>query len=273
MAKFDGVLICTDLDGTLLRNDKTVSKENREAIEYFKREGGYFTFVTGRLPYYSHEAYNAVNPNAPFGSVNGGALYDGERGEYVKKCELSAGFVELIECIDEKFPTVGIQVCCFDKTYFSKDNEAMVKFRAATHLPRLVRSYREVSEPVAKIIFVTDDEREILAVEGALREHPLAHRFDFVRSERTLFEILPKGVNKGLAIKNLVVHLGVKPEKTIAIGDYDNDVGMLREAGVGIAVANASPSAREAADVITVSNEEHAIARVIYDLEAGVFGI
>ena len=50
MGKFDGILICTDLDGTLYRNDKTVSKENREAIEYFKNEGGYFTFITGRMP-------------------------------------------------------------------------------------------------------------------------------------------------------------------------------------------------------------------------------
>ena len=60
MGKFDGYLICTDLDGTLYRNDKTVSAENREAIEYFKREGGYFTFVTGRMPYYSWTAYDAA---------------------------------------------------------------------------------------------------------------------------------------------------------------------------------------------------------------------
>ena len=44
MGKFDGILICTDLDGTLYKNDKTISEENKEAIEYFKREGGYFTF-------------------------------------------------------------------------------------------------------------------------------------------------------------------------------------------------------------------------------------
>ena len=51
MGKFDGILICTDLDGTLYKNDKTISEKNKAAIEYFKREGGSFTFVTGRLPY------------------------------------------------------------------------------------------------------------------------------------------------------------------------------------------------------------------------------
>ena len=53
MGKFSGVLICTDLDGTLYRNDKTISQENREAIDYFKREGGFFTAVGGRRKVYN----------------------------------------------------------------------------------------------------------------------------------------------------------------------------------------------------------------------------
>ena len=78
MKKFEGILICTDLDGTLLNSRHTVSRENREAIEYFKAEGGLFTFITGRMPYYAVDAYNAVEPNVAFGCVNGGGLYDGE---------------------------------------------------------------------------------------------------------------------------------------------------------------------------------------------------
>lgn len=77
MGRFDGVLICTDLDGTLLKNDKTISCENIEAIEYFKREGGYFTFVTGRMPFFVSYVLDTIKPNAPFGCVNGAGLYDG----------------------------------------------------------------------------------------------------------------------------------------------------------------------------------------------------
>ena len=135
MGKFSGVLICTDLDGTLYRNDKTISCENREAIEYFKREGGYFTFITGRMPYYSMDAYRAVNPNVPFGCVNGGGVYDGETDKYVWTCDMPDSVIELVECIDEKFPDVGIQVCGFEKTWFSKENELMAKFRKNTKLP------------------------------------------------------------------------------------------------------------------------------------------
>lgn len=80
MGKFDGTLFCTDLDGTLLNSKKDISRENREAIEYFKSEGGLFTFVTGRMPYTSMEMYEMVRPNAPFGCINGGGIYDPTKG-------------------------------------------------------------------------------------------------------------------------------------------------------------------------------------------------
>ena len=263
MGKFDGILICTDLDGTLYKNDKSISIENREAIEYFKQEGGFFTFITGRMPYYSMQAYQAVNPNVAFGCINGGGLYDGASRQYVWKESLGDGVCELIASIDEALPRVGIQVCCFDKTYFAKEYDGWVRFRRVTGLPNLVRHYREVDEPLGKIIFGTDDEEEMQAIEKLLWSHPMAERFVFVRSERTLFEILPKGVNKGLALSKLTEHLQVAPQKTIAIGDYYNDVPMLLAAGVGVAVSNACPAALAAADVVSISNEEHAIAHVI----------
>ena len=271
MGKFDGILICTDLDGTLYKNDKTISAENRSAIEYFKREGGYFTFVTGRMPNYSMDAYRAVNPNVPFGCINGGGVYDGAAGKYVWTCTPLVNVTDLLQCIDNAFPEVGIQICTFDKTFFVKENETMVDFRRITGLPFLTCDYRSVTEPIAKIIFGTDREEDIQGVEKMLRAHPKAGMFDFIRSEKKLFEILPKGVQKGLAIERLVEYLGTDMSKTVGIGDYNNDVGMFHAAAIGIAVANASPAAREAADFITVSNEEHAIARVISDVEHEIY--
>ena len=273
MGKFDGILICTDLDGTLYKNDKTISLENREAIEYFKREGGYFTFITGRLPYYSIDAYNAVQPNVPYGCVNGGGIYDGAEDRYIWTREISRDAVELIASVDEKFSDIGIQICCFDKTYFAEANAMTEKFRKRTGLPNLVCDYRDVREPIGKIIFSSEDSEELSLIENTVRSHPKALKFDFVRSERTLFEILPKGVTKGLALMKLSEHLKVDASKTVAIGDFDNDVAMLRAAKLGIAVSNASKLALDAADVITVSNEEHAIAEVIYGLERGKYVI
>ena len=269
MGKFDGILICTDLDGTLYRKDKSISKENREAIEYFKREGGFFTFITGRMPYYSTDAYNKVCPNAPFGCINGGGVYDGEAKKYVWTAKMPDGVMELVEAVDKALPDVGIQACVLDKTYFCRENDRMVSFRAQTGLPNLVCDYHDVTEPIGKILFGTESEECILNIEKILRSHKRAGEFDFIRSERTLFEILPKGVNKGLALTKIAEHLGVDKKHSIAVGDYNNDIGMFRAAGIGIAVANACQAALDAADLVTVSNEEHAIAKIIYDIESG----
>ncbi|MBO7170343.1 MAG: HAD family hydrolase [Clostridia bacterium] len=271
MGRFDGILICTDLDGTLYRNDKTISSENKEAIEYFKSEGGLFTFITGRMPYYSEQAYRAVGPNAPFGCVNGGGVYDGAEKRYVWTMPVAEGVFDLIESVDKALGQVGIQVCGFEKTYFSKENETTVRFRQETGLPYLPRHYREVDEPVAKVLFCTDREEELLEAEKILRAHPLADGFTFVRSAQDLFEILPKGASKGLALAKLTEYLGVDGRRTVVIGDYDNDVEMLRHAALGVAVANACPAAKAAANAVTVSNEAHAVARLIRDMEKGVY--
>ena len=269
MGKFDGVLICTDLDGTLLKNDKSISKENRAAIEYFKAEGGYFTFITGRMPYYASDFYHAIKPNAPIGCINGGGLYDFEKQEYIWKQELPREAVELVKAVDAALPGVGIQVSAFFRSYFCKDNVTMERFRKITKLPNLRGEYDAIPEPMAKVLFGTDEEEEIRQVEQVLRSHPLAGNFDFIRSEKSLFEILPKGIGKGNAITKLSQHLALDINKTIAIGDYNNDISMFHAAKVGVAVANACPDALAAADYITVSNEEHAVAQIISDLEQG----
>ena len=269
MGIFDGSLICTDLDGTLYRNDKTISDRNKRAIEYYTNEGGYFTFVTGRLPYYAKDAYLAVRPNVPFGCINGGGVYDGAEGRYIWAESLSPDVMELVGYIDKRFPRVGIQVACHGRTYFAKENGVTERFRRLTGVPNLVRHYLDVDEPIGKILFCTDDEGEMMSLAAALGEHPSSKNFDFIRSERALYEILPKGINKGVALVKIAAHLGIDIEKTVAIGDYDNDVGMFRAAGLGIAVRNASPSALAAADLVTVSNEEDAIAEVIYAIRDG----
>ncbi len=269
MKKFDGMLFLTDLDGTLLKEDGTISKENIEAIEYFKKEGGKFTYVTGRMPFFTHHVYEKINPNIAFGCINGGGLYDHRKQEYIWKKELSKNVVELLECVDKNLPHIGIQVNTFSKIYFAKDNSVMEVFRERTGAPNYVCDYHNVNEPLAKIIFGCETEEDIEKTKDLLNSHKLADSFDFIRSEKTLYEILPKGSGKGTALKKLIEIFGLDREKTIAIGDYDNDISMFSEAKIGIAVSGASKSAIDAADCVTVSNEEHAIARVIYDIEKG----
>jgi len=94
-------------------------------------------------------------------------------------------------------------------------------------------------------------------------KHPKAGKVDIIRSEYIFSDLMPKNINKGDGLQALAEYLKIDMRNTLAIGDYDNDVSMIKRAGVGVAVANASESAKAAADLITVSNNEHAIAKVI----------
>lgn len=271
MQKFSGILLCTDLDGTLLREDGSISKQNIEAIEYFKGNGGLFTFITGRMPCFVDDIYNATNPNCPFGCINGGGLYDHQKQEYVWALTVDESVLELVEHVDKNLPEIGIQINTLGKIYSAKDNEAMVDFRKRTNLEKNACHYREVREPIAKIVFADTNEENIDRLKELLDTHPLADCFGFIRSEKNLYEILPNGISKGTVLSKLAQIMGIDISQTIAIGDYNNDIEMLRAAGVGVAVANACPEAKKAADFVTVSNEEHAIAAVIDAIDTGDF--
>ena len=269
MRKFEGILICTDLDGTLLRNDKSISKENLDAIEYFKSEGGFFTIITGRMPYFASDIYSVVRPNAPFGCINGGGLFDAANDKYVWTKTLPSEVLELVEYADNNIEELGIQLNTFDKIYFTRNNEAMEMFRQQTGTPNIPGSYKGFDIPIAKVVFGDVSDEKLNRLADLLNAHPKADRFDFIRSADILYEILPKNTNKGGILPILAEYLGIEMRKIVAIGDYNNDVEMIRTAGVGVAVANAAPEAKAVADVVTVSNEEHAIAKVIYDIESG----
>ncbi len=266
MKKFEGLLIASDLDGTLLKYDKTISEENKAAIEYFKSGGGLFTFITGRIPLGARLVLEQITPNAPIGCINGVALYDCNKKEFLWSTELSKSVMELVEYVDNKFPKVGIEVNMLDRIYFCKKSEATEKHRTDEGFENLVCHYNDVKEPIAKILFAAKSE-EIEAVAKDIINHPHASEYDFIRSDEEYFEILPKGASKGLLINKLSQILGIDIKNIVAIGDNDNDISMLKTAGISYAVSNASQGAKASAKFITVSNEEHAIARVIDDLD------
>lgn len=267
MKKFEGILFCTDLDGTLYTSDKKVSRENLEAIEYFKSEGGLFTFITGRPSIISTEIYDIVKPNAPYGCFNGAGIYSPKEEKLIWNLALPSSFLELIKDVDEKLPEIGIQFSTANKIYFCKNNSAMVRFRELTGLENIECFYKDVNEEVIKVVFGSFENEQILALETFLKNHPKADDFDFIRSERILYEILPKGASKGQALGKLAEILGINLNRTIAVGDYNNDISMLKSAGIGFAVENAVEEVKAVADYITVSNNHHAIADIIGKLD------
>lgn len=265
MKKFKGILLATDLDGTLLRNDKTVSEENKIAIEYFKENGGRFTFITGRTPVGVAPLFNAVTPNAPIGCMNGAGIYDHTQDKLLWSVTIPDSVKELVEYVDREFPHVGIEVVTQSRHLFCKKNAFTEKHAKDESLPDVVGDYREITEPMIKVVLpASSDELDLLSQK--ILTHPQIKNFAPIRSDAIYFEFLPLGISKATIIKKLPELLDGEIVKTIAVGDNDNDAEMLRIADIGYAVSNASAAAKACADIVTVSNEEHAIANIIYSL-------
>lgn len=267
--KFQGILLCTDLDGTLLADDSRISEQNRLAIEYFQREGGLFTFVTGRPPLAVRQLFLDIRPNALIGCLNGGGIYDGERDEVCDVSYLDSDADVMLDAVERAMPDVGIMVVNRSGVFFTNEVTANERYSQNRCLPFPNRPRSDVECPYYKVVFLHHEEARLDEVAALLREHPLADRFSYIRSEREIYEILPKGASKGNVMLRIADRLGIDRTHTIAVGDYNNDVSMIRAAGVGYAVANAAPAARAAADRITVSNNESAIAAIIRDLDEG----
>ena len=144
----------------------------------------------------------------------------------------------------------------------------MIRFRDINSLPDLQKDCDDVTEPITKVFFADDDEKAIEKVMEVLARHPKTELFSYIRSEIDKYEVLPKGISKGTALLRIAEIIGAT--KTVAVGDYNNDIPMIEAAQIGVAVGNAIEDAKAAADFITVSNEEDAIARIIEDIEKGI---
>lgn len=250
---YNGFLILTDIDGTLTPRAGEVSKENTDAIEYFKENGGLFTFATGRIPeYLTRFPFRA---NAPIVTTNGTLMCDGDGNTLWKKTMPVEDCTEVLRHILESHTGVKTVQRCFEgaeemKIEFLPPRESLASFANGC--------------PTNKMVFICETEEDALRLMGDLIDR-FGHRFSFDRSWPVGLEMHHKNSGKGECVKILRQMLP-QVHTVITAGDYENDLTMLREADIGCAVANAIPSVKEAADRIIVHCDEHALAHIIYDL-------
>ena len=88
-------------------------------------------------------------------------------------------------------------------------------------------------------------------------------KLNVFRSDPYYVEVLPKFTDKGVAVDKLMKHLDIKKEKVICVGDSYNDLPMLKRAGLAVAMGNAQASVKEAADIVTDTNDEDGIAKIV----------
>ncbi|MCZ8511341.1 Cof-type HAD-IIB family hydrolase [Paenibacillus filicis] len=264
---FSGYLLVTDMDGTLLGADKSISPDNLAAIERFTAQGGRFTLATGRIASSVRRYAEQLPLGAPAILCNGAMIYDFASGETVWERMLPVSDAEgIIQRMLSLYPQIGVEIYPkgWDVPFFRNENEVTQRHERMEKFRR--RADSAPAEPWIKVLFAWEPAR-LDAITPHLQELTGSAEVEWIRSDDKYLELLAKDSTKGHALEALTRRLGMDPAKSIAMGDHLNDLEMIRRAGVGVAVANAHPELRAAAGHHAKHHEEHAVADVIEWLE------
>lgn len=258
-------LIAVDMDGTLLREDKTVSERTKVAIQMAHEQGVKVVLASGRpiegLNRYLEELGLCTEEDYVL-SYNGSVVQNVGTREVIAKSVLKGtDLMNLYEIAKQL--NVNIHAFSKDGCITPKMSEYSQLEGRINGIPVHEVDYSKISadEDIVKIMLI--DPVEIL--EEAIKKLPqdIYEKYTVVRSAPYFLEFLNKKSGKATGVQALAEHLDIKREEIICIGDAGNDLDMIEYAGLGVAMGNAFEEVKKAADYITATNEEDGVAKVI----------
>lgn len=269
-------LIALDLDGTLFTEDKNISEENQKVIREALEKGMEIVIATGRpangIP---AELFREMGVRYVI-SLNGSCvcrLQDGahiyeERMDTEDACEL----VQM--CLEYR---VYLSVFAGEKSCVQRDAEDLLDQmgfpavlyeyikKTRTYVDDLPAYLRASGDPIYKVVmnFIPLPDGSYLDYDILRDKIDADARFDQVDGGGHNMEVTKAGVSKGKAFRWLAEKLGIPIEETMACGDTENDIEIIRAAGIGVAMGNAGEKVKENADFVTKSNMEDGVAYAI----------
>jgi len=278
MGKFDGVLIVSDYDNTLIYSERalthgtelpTVSRENTDAIRYFMEQGGTFCIATGRaLPAFAPLA-SGVPMNGPTILFNGGAIYDFAKGEYLHTAFLPDQVREHMAQLLEVLPGVAFEIYHDNNDMHAiNPNELTRNHLHLTHSPTVtLESIFDAPLPIMKLLF-EEYQPKLGQIADYIKSQPWGHEYEVFFASNYLLEVTAKVGNKGGMVHRLVEMLGMDPQHLYCIGDHANDIPMLQAARIPFAPANAIEAVHRVEGIrILPDCREHTMAAMIAELD------
>ena len=259
-------LIAIDMDGTLLREDKSVSERTKNAIKLAKEKGVYVVIATGRpidgVSRYLEEL-DMLGENDYVLSYNGGLVLKTKSREVVSKTVLTGADLHYLHNLSKE---LGVNIHAFSEVHglITPKNSKYTEVEANINGIKIaINDYSDIEYDHSIIKVMMIDEPEVLqkAIDNLPKE--VYEKYTVVRSAPFFLEFLNKKVNKGTGVELLAKHLNIKQEEIMTFGDAGNDLDMIVYAGMGVAMANAFDEVKEAANYITDSNENDGVAKAI----------
>ncbi len=263
---FSKVIFMTDLDGTLLTDDKRILPQDMEAIERFRRGGGMFTVATGRGCGMARSIIERLGIDIPAVVFNGAAVYDFRREQFVWQCEIGGHARDYIRRLSEAFPDIGIEVLHEQTIYTPFINQAELEHLALEGIEPHPCTIDELPQSGWLKVLLAHDQDKMDEIQRYIELSDM-QQAQWVRSAPVYYECLPEGVDKSMGYRQLIDILGVKDKFTVASGDYMNDLAMIQKADLGVAVSSAQNEVKAAADLVVCDNNSGAIAEIINYIE------
>lgn len=262
-------ILFTDLDGTLLDSKKNISPEDLEAIKQLTASGHKFVISTGR-PIQSAvkiaQKYGWFGEGYYISSYNGGLIYDCSTQEAIIRRPIPLPYVRYI--LDEAYKA-GIHAHTYDdiNVVSEHDTPELAQYTKTIMVPGIIvkNATEYLKEEPIKVIVISHKSHEVL---DKFRDHmaPWCEgKLTTVFSSPILLEFENPLATKGFSVKFMCEHFGIPIEDSIAIGDEENDISMIKAAGIGIAMKNGTEKTKAAADHITENDNDHSgLSEIIY---------
>lgn len=245
-------LILTDLDGTLLRSDKTVSQETLSVLEECRAAGCLLGIATARVLPNAQKVLTGIEPDLIISS--GGALIT-RHGAELYRCAFSVGETKAMLA-------AALELHCEITVDTVSEHYWNYTFDPSLLTPDWCRSvysdFRDFNEEALKICVQVSDEESAKRIAASVPDCDYA-KF----SDVDFYKFTKKGATKGKAAQIAAKALGIMPEEILAFGDDAVDLEMLRLCGCGVAMGNAIDEVKQAADAVTESNDRDGVAKYL----------
>ncbi|MBL7132567.1 MAG: HAD family phosphatase [Phycisphaerae bacterium] len=260
-------LVAIDIDGTLLNSAKQITDATAAILRAARQQAGvHIVLATARPPRSVMSIYNQLELDTPLINYNGALVYDPPAGRVLMHspiaCKTSRQIIDLARSV---YPEVVVSAEILDRWYTDRFDPAYVTETGKRFRPNVVAPVSQwLTQAVTKLLLLGEPEK-LKKLAGAIATKFL-HQVTIVQTEWELLQITHATVSKAQALRVVAAQLSVSSEEVMAIGDNANDVGMLKWAGIGVAMGNAPASVIAAADYVTDHHDADGAAKAIHEI-------
>jgi Cof subfamily protein (haloacid dehalogenase superfamily) len=255
-------LVVSDVDGTLLTKDKTLTDGAKSAVRRLSDAGIGFTITSSRPTAGMRFLIEPLGITLPVGSFNGSCIVDPQLNPIEQHLIPPAAAQRCLDILKE----FGVDIWLFTNDLWltrNRDGEYVPNERRAIRAdPEIVGDFTPYLSAACKIVGASADAALLQRCEVAMQQALGAHA-TAVRSQSYYLDITPPGRDKGTFVQTMTKRLAISTVAVATIGDMENDLAMFRTSGVSIAMGNATDDVKKQATYVTTSNEDEGFAGAI----------